>query len=207
LGLILTFHASGDKLNPASGDPVIRQRSQTWLEASLDIGAALGAQAIAVHPGQKDSADDSAEEVWEHLMPWVVRLDELAAGLEVRVGLELMEKLPLEVFMLPRDAARLMPLPLAHIGLTVDIAHMNTHGDPLNFLQSLDPGWIYHVHLSDNALHRVHLPLGDGEMALGVVLEAVEKVYQGIVSIEGSMPGQGEFLLQRNLDYLHKLGF
>jgi sugar phosphate isomerase/epimerase len=93
------------------------------------------------------------------------------------------------------------------VGLTVDIAHMNTHGDPLTFLQALDPVWIYHVHLSDNAPHRVHLPLGDGEMELGVVLEAVAKVYQGIVSIEGSMLGQGEFLLQRNRDYLRKLGF
>ncbi len=62
------------------------------------------------------------------------------------------------------------------------------------------------MHLSDNAPHRVHLPLGDGLMDLGVVLETVQRVYSGLVSLEGSIPGQGDALLARNMGYLRKLG-
>jgi sugar phosphate isomerase/epimerase len=100
-----------------------------------------------------------------------------------------------------------MALPLKYTGLTVDLAHLNTLGDPVGLFAELDPAWIAHMHLSDNAPHRVHLPLGDGLMDLGAVLEAVQGVYSGLVSLEGSVPGKGEGLLVRNLAYLHKLGY
>ena len=144
---------------------------------------------------------------WSRLQDWVGALDRKSQVLGLRIGLELMEKLPLEIFMVPEDAAALLSLPLRQVGLTVDIAHMNTHGDPLTLLGALDPAWIWHVHLSDNAPHRVHLPLGEGQMDLGAVLKALEEVYAGIVSIEGSVPEEGEMLLARNMDYLNALGW
>ena len=72
---------------------------------------------------------------------------------------------------------------------------------------SSEPEWIVHVHLSDNAPWRVHLPLGEGQMDIGAALEDLAQRYQGIVSIEGSQPGEAESLLARNQDYLHKLGW
>ena len=137
----------------------------------------------------------------------VYDLDNLAERLGVKIGIELMEMRPLEIFMLPGDAARLMNINFKQIGLTVDIAHMNTHMDPVKFLKALDPVWIKHAHLSDNAPSRVHLPLGDGDIDLSAVLDYLERIYSGVVSIEGSIPGQGEVLIKRNMSYLNKLGW
>ena len=109
--------------------------------------------------------------------------------------------------MLPADAARLMAEPWQAVGLTVDLAHLNTHGDPAELLSALQPGWITHVHLSDNAPHRVHLPLGAGAMDLAAALAAVAQVYEGVVSIEGSIPGEGDRLLHENMAYLRGLGY
>jgi sugar phosphate isomerase/epimerase len=141
------------------------------------------------------------------MLDWVAELDEAASKLGLYIGLELMEKLPLEVFMVPVDASRLMELQLKNIGLTVDIAHMNTHMDPVTFLTQIEPGWITHVHLADNAPRRVHLPLGEGQIDIDTILSELANIYSGIVSIEGSVPGHGEGLLAGNMSILQKLGW
>ncbi len=207
LGLTLTVHAPTEGMNPISTDPMIAAQSRRRVREAVRTARILNARAIAVHPGRRVNDDDASESAWERLIPWVAELDEFAARLEVNVGLELMERLPHELFMRPKDAARLMQLPFEHVGLTVDLAHLNTHGDPLKLLSRLDPEWISHVHLSDNSPERVHLPLGQGILDVGVVLEAVARFYRGVVSIEGSIPGQGETLLLNNMTFLRKLGF
>jgi sugar phosphate isomerase/epimerase len=207
LDLQLTLHAPTADLNLTSTNLEIAQVSREQIARSLETAVALDAQVVTVHPGRKSAPRDDPEAVWARLVDWAVELDEAAAQLGVQVGLELMEDLPLEVFKTPADARRLMALPLQWTALTVDLAHLNTLGHPPTLLAELDPAWIAHVHLSDNAPHRVHLPLGDGEMDLGAVLEAVQGVYTGLVSLEGSIPGQGEALLARNLAYLRKLGY
>ncbi len=207
LNLALTFHAPSADLNPTSSNLPIAQESRRQIAASLEVAARLEAQAVAVHPGRKTGSRTDPARVWEQLLAWVAELDEQAVRLGLQVGLELMEKMPLEVFMLPDDAARLMAEPWRAVGLTVDLAHLNTHGDPVTLLSALQADWITHVHLSDNAPHQVHLPLGAGTMDLAAALAAVAQVYAGLVSIEGSVPGAGERLLAANMAYLREIGF
>jgi sugar phosphate isomerase/epimerase len=207
LGLALTLHAPSADLNPTSTNLPIARESRRQIAASLEVAAQLQARAVAVHPGRKTVSRSDPELVWGQLMDWLGNLDDQAARLGLRIGLELMEKLPLEVFMLPEDAARLMSASWRSLGLTVDLAHLNTHGDPPRLLADLAPPWITHVHLSDNAPTRVHLPLGAGTMDLGAALAAIARVYDGIVSIEGSTPGQGVSLLAENMACLRQLGY
>lgn len=63
----------------------------------------------------------------------------------VIVGLEMMERRPKEIFVTPEDAGRLMCYSWQNVGLTVDIAHLNTFGDPINLFAEIDPKWVAHV--------------------------------------------------------------
>ncbi len=205
--LMLTLHAPAGEVNPIASDANFALDSQAQILASLELASELGAQIVTIHPGRLSSPDDSPPHAWKRLIEWVIRLDQRATQMGLRIGMELMERLPDEIFMLPEDATQLMGIGFQQVGLTIDIAHMNTHMNPVHFMPQLDPDWITHAHLSDNAPRRVHLPLGEGQVDLGECLAALERMYTGIVSIEGSVPGQGEGLLLRNMLVLRKLGY
>lgn len=206
LDLALTVHAASYDLNPTSSNRGIARESQRQVEASLAIAAELEAEVIVVHPGRRTSSRDEAETFWPRLLDWLAEVDAAAARTGMHVGLELMEKRPKEIFMVPADAALLMATSWQQIGLTIDVAHMNTHGDPLWFLQQLEPDWILHVHLSDNAPRQTHLPLGEGEIDIPTVLSALSQDYDGIISLEGYSPGRGDALLAQNMAYLRQAG-
>lgn len=206
LGLNLTMHAPAGRLNPTSQDKELAKYAQDRIADSLELATELGVHIVAVHPGKRSNELEPVEEVWKRFLSWAYQLDKHAEKLGLIIGLELMERLPLEIFMLPDDAARLMAAQLPNISLTVDIAHMNTHMHPVKFLRALEPAWILHTHLSDNAPWQVHLPLGEGKIDLFAVLTYLEEIFSGVVSIEGSVPAQGEGLLRRNITYLNKLG-
>jgi sugar phosphate isomerase/epimerase len=207
LGLILTVHAASYDLNPTSSNLGIALESSRQIEASLATSAELGAKLVVVHPGRRSSSRDRLEDFWPKLIGWVADLDQAADRLGVDVGLELMENRPKEIFMLPEHATQLMETDWKKIRLTIDVAHMNTYGDAARYLRDLNPAWIAHVHLSDNAPWQTHLPLGTGELDIPAVLYALQEVYTGIVSLEGYVLGKGESLLKQNMAYLKQIGF
>ena len=207
LVLKLTIHTFTGELNPLALDAYESRQAQRRVAASFQLAADLGAKMVVIHPGQRDGESDTAEDAWSRLLDWVHELDDLAGLYGINVGIELMEKRPFEFFMLPADAKRLMATGYQNIGLTVDLAHLNTHDNPINLLEQLHSDWISHVHLSDNAPQRVHLPLGTGQMDIGGLLHALADKYTGLVSIEGSVPEMGLRLLEQNYSYLEKLGF
>ena len=206
LGLALTVHAASYDINPISRNIGIARESRRQIEQSLAATVELEAQVVVVHPGRRSSSRQPSEETWRRLLDWIADLDTTAARLGVRVGLELMENRPREIFMLPSDAARLMETSWQQIGLTVDVAHLNTHGDPVELLNQLEPTWIWHVHLSDQTPTQAHVPLGRGEMDLPRVLTAIRRIYSGIVSVEGYVPDQGRAVLAHNIACLRRLG-
>ena len=53
-------------------------------------------------------------------------------------------------------------------------------------------------------VRETHLPLGKGNLAVPKVLKSLGTVYNGIVSLEGYTPGEGERLLAENMAYLRK---
>ena len=207
LELKLTIHTFTGERNPLSLDVYESRQARRRVAASFQLAVDLGANLVVVHPGQRDGESDPADDAWDRLLDWVHELDDLAALYGISVGIELMELKPFEFFMLPTDAKRLMSTGHQNTGLTVDLAHLNTLGNPIDFLEQLHSGWISHVHLSDNAPHRVHLPLGTGQMDIGGILLALADRYSGLVSIEGSVPEMGLRLLEQNYSYLEKLGF
>jgi sugar phosphate isomerase/epimerase len=207
LKLGLSVHAFSGELNPVARDGDQARKARGQIAAALELADELGARVVVVHPARRDSTSDRADRVWTRMLEWLVQLDELADPFGLSIGLELMERDALQVFTLPGDAARLMKTPFKRIGLTVDVAHLSTHGDAAQLLGQIEPSWITHIHLSDSVPWQIHLPLGEGRLALGPILEAIPAGYRGLVSLEGSVPGRGETVLRQNMAYLKKLGY
>ena len=207
LGLNLTLHAASYDVNITSTNPGIRRESRRQIRSSLQLAAALGASVVVVHPGALSSAKEDRAAAWRCLEETVALLDEWAEQDGVQVGLENMEKRSKEIFVSPEDVARIFLHPWHHIRLTLDLAHTPTAMDPFAYLKQINPEWIGHVHLSDNAPSTTHLPLGRGQLPVVELLRILGRFYDGIVSLEGIEPGVGEQLLSHNMAYLHQHGF
>jgi sugar phosphate isomerase/epimerase len=123
------------------------------------------------------------------------------------IGLESMANLPKHQYTNPESIRRILTKGWSNIGLTFDVANVCTHMDPVLFLQQLDPEWIVHVHLSDSSSKATHLPLGEGDLDLQKILCELDKVYDGLVIVEGAIPHQGRASTGANKAYLQKLGW
>jgi sugar phosphate isomerase/epimerase len=207
LGLNLTIHAASYDVNCISSNLGIRRESRRQVRSSLRLAAALGASVVVVHPGELSSTRGDRSEAWQALEEMVSVLDDWADEEGLCVGIENMEKKTNQIFLLPQDLARLFARPWRHVRLTLDLAHTQTLMDPLSYLKQIQHDWICHVHLSDNAPSATHLPLGKGHLPVPKIVKALGRVYNGIVSLEGYAPGEGEKLLAENMAYLrrHKL--
>ena len=207
LGLGLTVHAASYDLNITSSNRGIRQESLWQINLSITMAAEMEAQVVVVHPGRFSSARDRAEDFWGPLLDATRQIDQWATQHGVPVGLELMEHRPMQFFITPEDGARLMAYPWTNLRLTVDIAHLSTFGDPVALLERIEPAWIAHVHLSDSRPHQTHVPLGQGNIDLAGALSTLAERYDGLVSLEGSVPGRGKEVTAANLAYLRRLGY
>ena len=206
LDLGLTIHAASYDLNILSINPGIRRESLRQVRAALRLAAAVGARTVTVHPGKLSTERADRESAWQRLEQTAAQLDDWAAETGVWVGLENMEKGSREIFCLPRDAARLFARPRRRLGLTLDLAHTRTCGDPFQYLSEIRPEWIGHIHLSDSSDAATHLPLGCGVLPIAAMLAALSGSYSGVVSLEGYRPGEGERLLAANMAYLQRHG-
>jgi sugar phosphate isomerase/epimerase len=205
-GLATTVHASSYDLNLAAWNRGIRAESQRQTIESVRFAAEMGARVVVVHPGRRSSSRDRIEDYWPMILESLEPIDEAAAKAGVMVGLELMEKRPKEVVMLPEDARRVMAHGYRAIGITVDLAHSWSHYDPVQFLADVDMEWVVHIHLSDSNPTTVHLPLGEGQVDLHAVYRGLLEVgYGRAVNIEGYADGRGADLLESNRRHIDQL--
>lgn len=198
-GLGVTVHASSYDLNLMAWNRGIRAESLRQTIASLEFASEMQAAVVVVHPGRTSSSRDRIDDQWSAMLSSLEPIDDAAHRLGLTVGLELMEKRPKEVVMLPDDARRIMEHGFRAIGITVDLAHAWSHYDPVRFLRDLHADWITHVHLSDGDSTTVHLPLGEGVIDLGALHAAlVDTGYSKAVTIEGYADGRGSELIAAN---------
>lgn len=206
LGLGTSVHASSYDLNLAAWNQGIRMESQRQTVESVRFAAQLGAVVAVVHPGRRSSSRDRIEDYWPLVLESLEPIDEVAHELGVTVGLELMEKRPKEVFMLPDDARRVMQHGYRATRVTVDLAHSWSHYDPVQFLSDIDLSWVAHMHLSDSDPKTVHLPLGEGEVDLNALYRGlIDAGWHGIVNIEGYADGRGAELIEANRRFIQQL--
>jgi sugar phosphate isomerase/epimerase len=202
LGLTLSLHAPSYDLNPLSSNPEVRAISRRQVLESFETAATIQARMVVVHPGALSSTTDHPQEYWARLEEYAVLLDERAKTLGLQVGIEAMEKKRLQfvtdVTALERLAGLLERNQLERVGITLDVAHAATIGDPLEFVQRVPR--VVHAHLSDSSPSKTHALMGEGHLRLEAIIPALlERLRDapGLIAIEGRHAPDEERALER----------
>lgn len=198
LGLELTAHAVSYDLNPLSQNPEIREVSRRQVMQSLTDAAVMRAKVVTVHPGQQSSGTDDPEDYWPDLLDFCSRLNEHAERLELRVGIEGMERKVNQFFVEPTALNRLVEAMenegWSCLGLTVDMAHLATFTDPVDAFKTVKR--ISHVHLSDGDPPRAtHRPLGLGKLPYQEMIATALASGAPTIAIEGRWRADEEHAL------------
>ena len=188
LGLRLTVHAVSYDLNPLSKNPEIRELSRRQVMQSLIDGATMRAEIVVVHPGQQSSSTDDPEDYWPDLYDFCAALDERAALLGLKVGIEGMERKINQFFVEPtalnRLADEMEQREWSRLGLTVDMAHLATFTDPVEAFRQIRRIW--HVHLSDGEPPKsTHRPLGLGKLPYKEMIATALDAGTRTITLEG----------------------
>jgi sugar phosphate isomerase/epimerase len=198
LGLRLTVHAVSYDLNPLSQNPEIREVSRRQVMQSLIDGATMRAEVMVVHPGQLSSSTDDPEDYWPDLYDFCAALDERAALLGLKVGIEGMERKVNQFFVEPAALNRLADAMdhsrWSRLGLTVDLAHLATFTDPIAAFKEIRR--VVHVHLSDGEPPKAtHRPLGLGKLPYREMILTALEADIPTIAIEGRWRADEEHAL------------
>jgi sugar phosphate isomerase/epimerase len=204
LDLTLSFHALSWDLNFASKLDYVREASLTTLEGSLDLAAELDANPVVIHPGRITIPGDSAEKYWKYLEEGVKRLTSYAQQINRTIGLEVMEHIPKEFFITPKDANRILTqVSSPNLGITFDAAHVPLEIEPRDYFSEMNK--VIHIHLSDLTPLKRHIALNTGDRDfIDLVTLLINKNYSAVV-IEGMEPERSDWLAKHNLDEMNRL--
>ena len=208
LNMKLSLHATSYDINIASVNKGIRQESLKQVHEAIRTADKLGVKTVVVHPGRLSTKRMSEEDYYSLLDEALKQIDEWGGKYHIKIGLEAMEKKSLEVYVTPENVNNILSKGWNNIGLTLDMAHVYTFSDVQCFMDTLKhKDLIYHVHLSDGDEKNVHLPLGWGKHPIHHALEILSGYYDGLVAIEGSIPGKGAGVIKNNIEFLKNYGW
>jgi len=207
LQISVSLHAASYDVNIASSNPGIRRESLRQIEESLRTAGEVGAGLVVVHAGRLSSSKGDMEEYWRLLTEAFDNVQSMAAGSGTKVAIEVMENRPQERFVRPEDVHRMMKGKRPNLGLTVDLAHIQTVMDHDQYFSNIQSEWIFHAHLSDSSPQATHVPLGRGSLDIDGALRALQSRYHGVVIVEGYVPGTGLQTIKANRDYLREHGW
>lgn len=188
-GLILSVHGPICEVNVTSRNAGIREESRRQYHRAIEDGARLGASVVVLHPGALSPGDDSTNSYWTALTECFEALAGVADRLSVKIGIEHMERKPGECVVHPSDVLSLVHrIGSSSLGLTLDIAHLLFSGLAADF-HALGVH-LFEVHISGSTERQPHVPLREGIYDLQSPLRTLAAFYDGIVIIEGRVPGK-----------------
>jgi sugar phosphate isomerase/epimerase len=116
--------------------------------------------------------------------------------------METMERRNKEVVIHPEITNQIIEaVNMDNFGVTFDVSHAHTVMDVVEFIRSLRK--ISHIHISDTKDGKVHVLMGQGEIAFGAVLEALKEKYDGALVIEGWNPKDEMGMVQKSTAFLN----
>ena len=151
-----SIHGAFIDVNPASGDPAIRELSRQRCRESCEIALELGADNVVFHSSAFPFLRGAYLENW--VAGCAAFYEELLAHYPVRLYIENAQDLD------PTPLRKLMEkMPSDRIGVCLDIGHANYSRTPVAQWFNQLGEWIRYLHLSDNlGEFDDHLTLGQG---------------------------------------------
>lgn len=202
-GLDISVHGPIGDINITSGNSGIREESVRQVLRGVEEAAKMGARVITVHPGYLTGRQDEPESIWDPQVEALTRIAKRGKELGILVAMETMERRDKEVVIRPDIANRIVDaVNMENFGVTFDISHAHTVMDVSEFVSSLRK--VIHIHISDTKEGKVHVLMGQGEIAFGPVLGALKKKYDGVLVIEGWNPKDERGMVERSTAFLRK---
>lgn len=203
-GLHKTVHLRTDDINIASFNQGIRRESIKQTKEGILAAAQLNAKEVTLHPGRKTSKTNSLEEVWKVQIDSITELAEYAADLKINLCVEGMENIKGEVVLMPTDLMSILKAcKNDFLKVTVDIAHLQTLGDPVALLEEMKDLPVANVHISQTSEKELHLPLFDksGLIDYTKIFNCLKSFYDGAVIVEGYKKGEGKQFAQESIKW------
>lgn len=194
----LCVHSYSWDLNPASLNRGIRRASVREITRAINLAHQLGAGEVTVHPGRMTLPGD--RELYEEYMRGsLYEIVDYGTSLNIEISLEIMEKIPKEIFTDLESVERVSRgIPCS---FTLDIAHCDSEKEGLDILEASDR--ISKVHISNRRGKVYHTTLDEGDFDFDRLLpRLLEKnlplILEGL-DFDGSFP-----VFNRNMDYLKR---
>lgn len=191
--LPLQVHAPYVNVRLADLNPRIREASVRSVKDGIDLARQVDARIVTIHLGNttKRRLKQVHANVRKALLNSIVTLAEYAEQHDVTIGIEnvpaddksaweeALGKSPEEIINIVKEVAS------KNVGVTLDMGHANTMGDPANFAVELAP-YVVNVHLHDNdGSGDQHLVIGQGNIDFLKALRILEKSgYAGSLVLE-----------------------
>ena len=169
-GLAASVHGAFIDVNPASGDPDLREISRQRCRESCEIASAMGAGNLVFHSSAFPFLRGAYLENWA--AGCAAFYEELSESYGIRILVENAQDVdptPLRMLMEKVHSDK--------IGVCLDIGHANYSRAPVNqWFEELGQ-WIQYMHLSDNmGAFDDHLPLGKG----AIPWDQVHQLWKGL---------------------------
>lgn len=201
-GLDLSVHGPIGDLNVTSTNEGIRAESLKQVLLGVEEAARMGAQVITVHPGYLTGRQDDPDSIWDHQIEALTRIAKRGKDVGIRVAMETMEKRNKEVVIEPAITNRIIDaVNMETFGVTFDISHAHTVMNVVDFIRSLRR--ITHIHISDTKNGKVHVQMGEGEIAFDEVLPVLKEKYDGALVVEGWNPRDEAGMVQKSVAFLN----
>jgi len=202
-GLDLSVHGPTGDINITSSNPGIRKESLRQVLQGVEEAAEMGARVITVHPGFLTGRQDVSESIWDLQIEAFTRIAKRGRELGILIAMETMEKKAREVVIRPDLANEIIDaVNMQNFGITFDISHAHTVMDVVEFIRALRR--IVHIHISDTKSGKVHVQMGEGEIAFGPVLNALKEKYDGALVIEGWNPKDEMGMVDKSTSFLRR---
>jgi len=202
-GLDVSVHGPTGDINITSSNGGIRQKSLKQVLQASEEAARMGARVITIHPGYLTGRQDEPDSIRELQIDAFTQMAKRSKQLGITVAMETMERKAKEVVINPELANEIIDaVNMENFGITFDISHAHTVMDVVEFIRSLRR--IVHIHISDTKSGKVHVQMGEGEIAFGPVLRVLKEKYDGALVIEGWNPKDEAGMVDKSTAFLRK---
>lgn len=186
-----SMHGPSMDINCCSLNPRVAALSIAECERAMVWARRLGIRVVVIHPGHMASSKGDPEEYWPRLLAALGRLARRAGSLGLALAVENMEPRPREFVTTSQDALRAFgSVTDANLYLCLDLAHAAMVSESAaDDLVRDNKDRICHVHISNVAPGRPHLPMDQGHVPVSpYVRRFLTDGFLGVITLEGALP-------------------
>jgi sugar phosphate isomerase/epimerase len=180
----LTIHGPILDLNPCSINPKVAAVSVQDTLSSIRLAEAVGAGLVSVHPGRRTAKRPPSAPDFLRFDHYIRQLEREAAGKQVRVAIENMEKKVNSLLCTPEGVRELLDRE-PWLWFTLDISHaLGVSTDEVLAYIDLCHDRLLHVHLGKADGGAMHLPVEGSSRITGILRHLADSGFDGVISFE-----------------------